>query len=177
MANAKVYGKIFRIIDFGRAIYDVNKKTIISDDYLSGNDAGDMYNFGYIEDPDMPEVKPNPSFDLARLAVSCIEGIFPKFPVKRKEHPKIMSKEDGRTMWETNSSLFNLLWSWVVTDDGENVLLDAENNERYPSFELYIIIANAIHTAIPEKQINKPIFNKFKWNKNTPANAVIYPIY
>lgn len=170
------YGKVFRIIDFGRAIYSVNNKTIISDDYLPGNDAGDMYNFGYIEDPNMPEVEPNPSFDLARLAVSCIEGIFPKFPAKRKTNPKIMSKEEGRTMWETTSPLFNLLWSWVVTDDDENVLLDAENNERYPSFELYIIIANAIHTAIPEKQINKPIFNKFKWNKNTPANAVLYNI-
>ena len=170
------YGKIFRIIDFGRAIYNVNNKTMISDDYLPGNDAGDMYNFGYIEDPDMPEVEPNPSFDLARLAVSCIEGLFPKFPSKRKDRPKIMSKEDGRTMWETTSPLFNLLWSWVVTDDGENVLLDAENNERYPSFELYIIIAQAIHSAIPREQINKPIFNKFKWNKNIPANAILYGI-
>ncbi len=171
------YGKIFRIIDFGRAIYDVNKKTMISDDYLPGNDAGDMYNFGYIEDPEMPEVQPNTSFDLARLAVSCLEGIFPKFPGKRKDKPKIMSKEEGRTMWETTSPLFNLLWSWLLTDDGENILLDEENNERYPSFELYIVIAESVHGAVPKEQINKPLFQKFKWNKNIPASAVIYNIY
>ncbi len=171
------YGKIFRIIDFGRAIYDVNDKTMLSDDYLPGNDAGDMYNFGYIEDPDMPEVLPNPSFDLARLAVSCIEGLFPKFPAKRKEKPKTMSKEEGRTMWETISPLFNLLWSWVVTDEGENILLDEENNDRYPGFELYILIAQAIHSAVPSEQINKPLFHKFKWNKNVSGNSIIYPIY
>jgi hypothetical protein len=171
------YGKIFRIIDFGRAIYDVNGKTMISDDYLAGNDAGDMYNFGYIEDLDAPKVEPNPSFDLCRLVVSCLEGLFPKFPVKRREKPKIMSKEEGRTMWETTSPLFNLLWSWLITDEGDNVLLDTENNDRYPGFDLYIVIAEQVHGAVPSEQIKKPIFNKFKWSKNTPANATIYNIY
>jgi hypothetical protein len=105
-----------------------------------------------------------------------LEGIFPKFPGKRKDRPKVMSKEEGRTMWETTSPLFNLLWSWLITDDGENVLLDAENEDKYPGFELYITIAEQVHSAVPAEQIKKPVFNKFKWNKNVPASAVLYNI-
>jgi hypothetical protein len=170
------YGKIFRIIDFGRAIYDINDKIMISDDYLPGNDADGMYNFGPIFDPDLDLIEPNPSFDLSRLAVSCLEALFPKFPKRSNGKPKIMSKEEGRTMYETTSQLFNLIWSWLVTDDGENILLDKDNNEKYPSFELYINIAEQIHNAIPSKQINKPIFNKYKWNKNISGNHIIYQI-
>jgi hypothetical protein len=170
------YGKIFRIIDFGRAIYDIDTKTMISDDYLPGNDADGMYNFGPIFDPDLDLIEPNPSFDLSRLAVSCLEAIFPKFPKRASGKPKIMSKEEGRTMYETTSQLFNMIWSWLVTDDGENILLDSDNNEKHPSFELYVIIAEQIHNAIPSKQINKPIFNKYKWNKNISGNHIIYPI-
>ena len=169
------YGKIFRIIDFGRAIYNIGGKTIISDDYDIGNDAAGQYNFGPIYDPDYEEITPNYSFDLCRLSISCIESLFPQFPKKAKGKARVMSKEEGRTMYETNSSLFNLLWSWLVMDNNENVYLNKDNTEKYPSFDLYVNIAENVHDAVPSEQISKSIFNKFKWNKN--INSIVYPIY
>ncbi len=169
------YGKIFRVIDFGRAIISVGDRHLVSDDYMEGGDAGGQYNFGPIYDPAFEEIEPNLSFDLCRLAISCIEGLFPQFPVKRKEKPVIMSKEEGRVMWETTSPLFNMLWRWVLTDSGENLLLDNDNNERYPSFDLYLLIAAQVHGAVPAKQLENPVFRNYIWNGKVKGH--VYPMY
>ena len=39
------YGKIFKIIDFGRSIFSLNEHVFISDDFCEGNDADTQYNF------------------------------------------------------------------------------------------------------------------------------------
>ena len=44
------YGKVFKIIDFGRSIYKLKDKVVYSDDFLEGNDAGNQYNFGDFKD-------------------------------------------------------------------------------------------------------------------------------
>jgi hypothetical protein len=40
------YGKIFRIIDFGRSIFSLENQLWVSDDYWPEHDASDQYNFG-----------------------------------------------------------------------------------------------------------------------------------
>lgn len=157
------YGKIFRIIDYGRAIFKTDKENgeyIMSDDYYMDNEASGQYNFGPVFDPDEDEVLPNPSFDLCRLAVSCIDKIFPQFPKRKKHNPKIMSKEQRKTMWETDNPLFNMMWRWLVTDDSENILFDENNKEKYPDFTLYIVIAREIHGAVPSEQLSLSLFNQ-----------------
>ena len=64
------YGKLFRIIDFGRAIYTLNGQLFYSDDFKVGNDAEGQYAFKPLVARPANEVGPNPSFDLCRLAVS-----------------------------------------------------------------------------------------------------------
>ena len=162
MFKVPTYGKIFHIIDFGRAIFRVGHRQWISDDYTGDNDAAGQYNFGPIYNPRKPKVVPNMSFDLARFAVSCLEEIFPDQPPKKKRSPVKLSEEPGRTMWETTSPLFNMLWNWLLTDKGENVLWDADDEDRYPDFRLYEVIARSCFNAVPSEQLTKVPFSAFR---------------
>ena len=66
------YGKLFKIIDFGRAIYKFNGKTICSDSFHSKGDAATQYNCEPYINSKKPRIEPNPSFDLCRLACFTI---------------------------------------------------------------------------------------------------------
>lgn len=171
------YGKLFRIIDFGRAIFWVNKKLFCSDDFSEGNDAADQYNFGPLKtDNFSPEVHPNPSFDLCRLAVSLFEGLFPVEPLIKKG-ALILSAEPGLKVKETESDLYNLLWSWMIDEDGCNVMMEPNGKERYPDFDLYKVIAAKVHEAVPSEQITRPIFDKFRVSKNGVGKAKVYNLF
>ena len=67
------YGRIYKIIDFGRAIYSFNGKTICSDSYHPKGDAATQYNFEPYFNEKKPRLKPNKSFDLCRLACSLYD--------------------------------------------------------------------------------------------------------
>ena len=170
------FGKLFRIIDFGRAIYTHNDVLCISDDYLPENEAGSQYNFGPIYDPNYPRIYPNPSFDLCRLSVSILEGIFSVIP-ELKDNGRILSSEIDRTQHETVSPLFNLLWSWLIDSDGRNVLWDADNTERYPGFDLYTVIAQKIKCAVPREQLEKDIFKQFVLDVPVPQGQKVYSLF
>jgi len=157
------YGKIFRIIDFGRSIFTVNGKQFFSDDFKTGNDAEGQYSFKPLHPRPTEEVPPNPSFDLSRLAVSLIEALFPETP-EEKEGGAILSSEDGLEVAETVSPLYNALWSWMIDDMGENVLITPSGEERFPGFDLYKHIAAHVHTAIPSYQFAHPAFDRFQVN-------------
>lgn len=171
------YGKIFRIIDFGRAIFRLKQKVIYSDDFCKGNDAATQYNFGAFRDSEKPELGPNPSFDLARLAVSMFEAVFPEEPAKKKGG-KVLSSEDGLTVRETESDLFNVMWSWMVTEFGENILLDSNGDEKYPDFDLYTVIASQIRDAVPAEQVDKKPFSHFKVDRSeVPSGQKVYSLF
>lgn len=156
------FGKLFRIIDFGRSIFSINGKMFISDDFCKGNDAEGQYCFKPLHPRPPPEevVHPNPSFDLSRLAVSLLDGVFPDAPAEKKGGA-ILSSEEGLVVKETVSPLYNLLWSWMVDDSGENILIEADGEEKFPDFGLYRHIAAHVHSAVPAQQFSKPAFDQF----------------
>jgi hypothetical protein len=171
------FGKIFRLIDFGRAIFKINQNLFFSDDFRPGNDAAEQFNFGEIYDPDEKEVQPNPSFDLCRFTVSVFEAIFPSSPPIKKKG-SVLSEEDGLKMLETESDLYNLMWTWLLCDNKENVLMEADGKEKYPDFELYKIIAAEVHNAVPYQQIKKKVFEEFIVKKKSiPENTKIYSLF
>lgn len=183
------YGRIFSIIDFGRAIYQFKNETFISDDHLPGNYAGDQYNFGPFYNPELPEILPNPSFDLSRLAISLLDGLFDEIPSgknvkkikgkgKGKGTQNILHSEPNWTVYETESDLFNLLWSWTIDDRGRTVYVNKDYTERYPGFDLYKVIAAHIHCAVPREQIIRKEFTMFKINslKEISEDEKIYSI-
>ena len=171
------FGKIFSIIDFGRAIFRLGKHLWVSDDHWPDQEAGDQYNFGPFFDHSKPKHPPNPSFDLSRLAISLIDGLFDDKPDKKKgKGVSIISQEGNWKVFETKSPLFNLLWNWTINKDGGTVYEDKDGNEKYEGFDLYIRIAQDVYNAVPKEQLHKPVFQQYKWKQKVPPNTTVYSI-
>ena len=165
------YGKMFRIIDFGRAIFTINDQLFFSDDFKAGNDAEGQYSFKPLHPRPSPEIQPNPSFDLSRLAVSLFEALFPVTP-ENKEGGAELSSEEGLEVWETVSPLYNVLWKWMIDDAGRNVLIEPSGEERFPDFDLYKHIAAHVHDAVPSRQFSEPAFDRFQVNASEVGDSV-----
>jgi hypothetical protein len=172
------YGKIFKIIDFGRAIFSINDNLFVSDDFKDGNDAATQYNFPeLLLDPDEEIVYPNPSFDLVRLAISYFESLFPETP-KEKVNGTYISNEPHRVVKETESDLYNLIWSWLIDKEGKNILYDDDGDERFPDFSLYSHISSSCNNGVPKDQIYKKPFTKFIINSSSvPKNTKLYNLF
>ena len=144
---------------------------------LPGNDAGSQYNCEPFLDISEKKIEPNTSFDLARLAVSLLETLYPETPETVKP-VRIMSKEGSKLYPATVSDVYNLIWSWLIDDEGKNVLRKPDGDERYPDFDLYRALAASVHNAIPKKQIELQIFNKYKvLDKHYVTTEPIYDLY
>lgn len=171
------FGKIFRIIDFGRSIFTINGQMYISDDFKVGADAEGQYEFYPLVQKVKKEVLPNPSFDLCRLAVSLMDGVFPKTPVQ-KEGGSILSKERGLTVYETESDLYNMVWGWMIDDNGKNIYINPDGSERFPTFDLYKHIAAHNHKAIPSQQIMNVVFDSFHISDaDVPSGTKVYSLF
>jgi hypothetical protein len=176
------YGRIFKIIDFGRATFrpptaSSSKKSgiWIPDAYAPGADAEGQYNCGAYYKPDRPKMGPNRSFDLCRLAVAVLDTLWPEQPAE-KDIKKVLSREPGLVQNETVSPLWNLLWLWLTDDKGRNVLRLPSGEERYPEFDLYCAIARDVHNAVPAAQLTLPLFDSaFKVRaKDIPADVKLW---
>ena len=176
------YGRIFKIIDFGRATFrpptaSSSKKSAvwIPDAYAPGADAEGQYNCGPYFKTGAPKIGPNRSFDLSRLAVAILDTLWLDQPAER-EPKKVLTREPGLVQHETVSPLWNLLWLWLTDDKGRNVLRLPNGDERYPEFDLYCAIARDVHNAAPAAQLTLPLFDSaFKVRaKDVPADAKMW---
>tara|TARA_B110000285_G_scaffold155869_1_gene173949 strand:+ start:310 stop:2106 length:1797 start_codon:yes stop_codon:yes gene_type:complete len=139
------YGKIFKIIDFGRAIYSFKDVLIYSDAFKKKEDAATQYNFGPIYDDSKPIVLPNPSFDLCRLACSLYDHFKDEFEVNNNR----------------DSVLKKLIESWCKDDKDKNILYKSSGEERYPDFKLYKMIARTVHNSKPIDQLQNSLFKTY----------------
>lgn len=176
------FGRVMKIIDFGRATFRPPPATTkgttpiwFSDAYAPNADAGGQYNCGPYFDQSKPKVKPNPSFDLCRLAVAILDTLWPSVadPVVPN---KVLTREAGRTQLETQSPLWNLMWLWLTDKHGKNILYSPDGSERYPQFDLYCAIAKDAQNAVPAQQLTLPLFDSaFRCRrKDIPAEATLW---
>ena len=142
------YGRIFKIIDFGRSIYKVNNKTICSDSFKKGEDASTQYNFEPFFNEKKPRIEPNYSFDLCRLACSIFDYV-------------VDDIDDIKNLKKC-SPLVRLIVEWCMDDNNLNVLYKSNGEERYEEFKLYKMIARSVHNHTPQNQLNKKEFSKYK---------------
>jgi hypothetical protein len=173
------FGKLMKIIDFGRASFTIpGVGFFISDAFYPGNDAAEQYNCEPFYDPeDGPKVEPNTSFDLARLSISLLESLYPERPAAVSP-VKVMSREGAKLYSETVSGVYNLLWDWLQDDEGKNILRGPDGEERYPDFDLYKVLAANVHKAVPARQIEKPVFSKYRClAKDLPKDAIVYDLH
>ena len=140
------YGKIFKIIDFGRSIYKYNGHLFCSDSFAPGGDASTQYNAEPYLNDKKPRLDPNYSFDLCRLGCSIYDFI--------------IDCDDPHTVSQFND-FQKTIYRWCCNDDGKNVLYKRNGEERYPSFKLYKMIARTVHRHLPDEQLKFPFFQQF----------------
>ena len=142
------YGRIFKIIDFGRAIYKFRGELICSDSFHPKGDAATQYNFPPYYNADKPTVEPNYSFDLCRFACALFDYFI--YDLRKVEK---LCKSDP---------VIRLIVKWTMDDKGRNVLYKSSGEERYPDFKLYKMITRSVHNHIPSGEIHNPIFDTYK---------------
>jgi len=169
MWKIPTYGRILRIIDFGRSVFRIGTQWFVTDDFAKGGDAQGQYSFGD-HTVNSTIVYPNPSFDLSRYAVSVIEALYPSIPAEKEDG--VVLNQELWTVKETVSPLWNLLWTWLVDDEGRNILRDEDGIERFPDFDLYEHIAAHVFTAKPQDQVRKDIFKQFTVSRSDIPEAV-----
>ena len=138
-------GRIFKLIDFGRAIYRFNGKTFCSDSFAPNGDAATQYNCEPYLNEKKPRIDPNPSFDLCRLGCSLYDTV---------------CRDD-----EVKTPLQKLVDSWCTDDHGKSVLYKPSGQERYPDFKLYKMIARTVNNLVPRDQLKQSIFKKYVCEK------------
>jgi len=157
------FGRLFKIIDFGRAIYKLDNKLFCSDSFQSGGDASGQYNTEPYFNDKKPRLEPNPSFDLCRLACSIFDFVI----------------EDVSEIKDVNTlePIQKLILDWCIDDNGINVLYKINGQERYPDFKLYKMIARCVHNHTPQAQLDRPEFASFVIDKKKlPKDAFIINI-
>ncbi len=169
------FGYIFSIIDYGRSIFWLNNFTVVSSDYNDGHDAYGMYNFGPILEEEFPQIFPNKSFDLCRLACSLLRGLYHRNPTSNPKG-QIITKEGSWEVRETNHEVFNLLWTWLRTKSKTSILETEFGEEKYPGFDLYSAIAKDVKDAVPEEQLGKTTFSKFLLKTEQAGNYIKIPL-
>ena len=150
------FGKIFKIIDFGRAIYKFDGKLFCSDSFQTGGDAFTQYNCEPYYNDKKARIEPNYSFDLCRLACSMFD-----YFVEDMDSIKDLDSCDAIT---------RLIVEWCIDDNGVNILYKNNGADRYPDFKLYKMIARQVHHHTPQAQLERKEFGAFTVNKNKIPN-------
>jgi hypothetical protein len=141
------YGRIFKIIDYGRSIYRFQDKFICSDSFAPSGDANTQYNIEPFFNNKKPRLEPNPSFDLCRLGCSIYDFVF-----ENDDNIKDITK---------CSELQQTIMRWCTDDYGKNILYKKNGEERYPNFKLYKMIARIVHKHVPENQLLFSYFSQY----------------
>ena len=161
------FGRIFKIIDFGRSIYKFNGKLFCSDSFQQGGDASTQYNTEPFFNDKKPRLDPNYSFDICRLACSIFDYLV----------------EDMREISDITKldTVKRLVVEWCLDDKGINLLYKNNGQDRYPDFKLYKMIARCSNHHTPQAQLERPEFKKYIITKTDNLKDVIdidsIPVY
>jgi hypothetical protein len=144
------HGRIFKLIDFGRAIYQFNGRRFCSDSFAENGDANSQYNCEPYFNTKKARIEPNPSFDVSRLGCSLYDF----------------------TMDSDSTALKTLIDEWCEDDYGKNILYKSSGEERYPGFKLYKMIARIVNNLVPKDIMRKSVFAKYRQAK-APKEPII----
>ena len=156
------FGRIFKVIDFGRSIFKFDGKIFCSDSFQNGNDAATQYNTEPYFNDKKPRLEPNFSFDLCRLACSIFDYIIDDF-------------EEIKDLSKIKNPIKHLIFEWCLDDKGINMLYKNNGVERYPDFKLYKMIARCVHNHTPQAQLERPefdAFSKFNHDIKNPEEVI-----
>jgi hypothetical protein len=152
------YGRIFKIIDYGRSIFKYQKQIFCSDSFAPGGDADTQYNCEPFFCNNKPRLEPNMSFDLCRLGCSIFDFLF----------------DDVK--YNADSDLKRIIQNWCKDDDNRNILYKKNGSERFPGFKLYKMIARTVHKHTPESQLQDSWFQEYVSHDFIPPETPIMEI-
>ena len=142
------FGKIIKIIDYGRSYYKYKGVEYLSDAYKAKGDAAGQYNYPPYYNPNNTRIPPNPSFDLPRLACSIYEGLYDV-----QHDPK-------------SAPLSSMLNRWLIDSRGKNILWNRNGGERFGGFLLYKHIARYCLNTMPMNELKNNEFKQFITKEN-----------
>ena len=145
------FGKLFKIIDFGRSIYKYKGCLCISDSYHPKGDAASQYNIKPYFNENKPIVEPNKSFDLCRLGCSLFDHFFE-------------TVEEG---YQATDEIEKLINEWCLDYKDRNILYKRNGEERYEDFKLYKMIARTVKNKEPQVFIEREMFNHYLISSKT----------
>jgi len=154
------FGRIFKIIDFGRSIYKFDGKLFCSDSFQAGGDAATQYNTEPYLNEKKPRLEPNYSFDICRLACSIFDYVVEDF-------------DEIKDLSKCSDPVKRLIVEWCLDDKGVNMLYKGNGVDRYPDFKLYKMIARCVHNHTPQAQLERPEFNAYSSFKGEVPTDVI----
>jgi hypothetical protein len=159
------YGRIFKLIDFGRSIYKFQNKLFCSDSFSAQGDATTQYNFPPFYNEKKPIIQPSDSFDLCRLGCSIYDFIMNEPICTPKQITKL-------------NVFQQIIYEWCLDDNGKNLLYSKTNEEKYPGFKLYKKIARNVTKHTPVRQLENPVFQRFIYGGHSliPNNSLIVNI-
>ena len=148
------YGKIFKIIDFGRSIFTYKNKIYMNNVFSKNSEAWGQYEYPSQVDflkhnSELNGIKPSYNFDLCRLSMTIIEEINDK---------------------DINEELFNLL-KHMCTDKNGNNYCDMPDD-----FSLYINISKDTINSLPKDILNNNIFKCYRVTKKQFPHKSYYKI-
>jgi hypothetical protein len=141
------FGKLLKIIDYGRSIITVDvsgiKKpiTLMSDQLEEDNEAGGQYNWGEYRNESYPEIPPNPSFDIVYFIYNMID---------------FHSEED---------SVGEFMDKILRDTEGKYIHVREDGNDRYHGFDIYKAIARKCNAGIPSELLKDSLFDCFDSEK------------
>ena len=147
------YGKIFKIIDFGRAIFTYGNKIFMNDVFSHYGEAGGQYTYpsqvDFMIEKEKEIVKPNYNFDLCRLSMTILEELN-----KDNYSDELISFLNTMCLNHINQSFCEL-------------------NDN---FKLYINIAKDACNSLPREIIMNNIFKQYRIKKNLFPRKSFYTI-
>ena len=152
------YGYLFKIIDFGRAIFTFHNKLYFNDNFEKFGEAEGQFDipfdlFLFNKDKGKREkFKQNFNFDLCRLAITILDVI----------------EFESTINYDKKQSFVDFIYQMTI-DNENNSLFDL-----YDDFNMYIDITKKSCNALPNKILQNDIFNQFKIKKKNFPKKCFY---
>jgi hypothetical protein len=126
------YNRIYKIIDFGRAIYEFQGQRFCSDSFASPEgDAATQYNCEPYIIPEKPVIEPNPSFDLCRLACAIYDFLMDDDSDVEDEEPEDAEQNEDEDEDEEEDAEQDEDED-EEEDEGDSVWEDDDSTEEIP---------------------------------------------
>lgn len=147
------HGKIFKIIDFGRAIFKYKNKVFMNDVFSKLGEAGGQYSYppqvDFLCNEEKEIINPNPHFDLCRLSMTILEEIDPE---------------------SYSDELLDFLIHMCDDNRGKNFC------NMKDDFKLYMDIAKHACNSLPREIILHNIFKDYRVKKNVFPRKSYYTL-